>query len=52
MFEPLTLPEDLKNHKFKPNEAKNFSPKYDTVSNKFLGLVETLGYLTISGDNM
>ena len=45
-------PEDLKNHKFKPNEAKIFRPKYDTVSGEFLGRVEALGYLTIRGDSM
>ena len=48
----LPPPEDLKNHKFKPNEAKIFRPKYDTVSGEFLGRVEALGYLTIRGDSM
>ena len=49
MFEP---PEDLKNHEFKPNESKIFRSKYDIVYRTFLGLVETLGYLTIRGDSM
>ena len=44
--------DDLKNHEFKPNEAKIFRPKYDTVSGEFLELVETLSYLTIRGDSM
>ena len=36
----------------KKNEAVIFRPKYDTVSREFLGLVETLGYLTVRGDSM
>ena len=36
----------------KKNEAVIFRPKYDTVSGEFLGLVETLGYLTVRGDSM
>ena len=50
MFEPP--PEDLKNRKFKPNEAKIFRPKYDTVSGEFIGRVEALSYLTIRGGSM
>ena len=48
----LNTPEDQKNYEFKPNEGKIFRPEYDTVSHEFLGLVETLGYLTIRGDSM
>ena len=48
----LNPPEDLKNHKFKLDEATIFRLKYDTVSGESLGLVETLAYLTIHGDSM
>ena len=48
----MNSPEDLKNHKFKLDEAKILRLKYDTVSGESLGLVETLGYLTIHGDGM
>ena len=48
----LNPPEDLKNYELKKNEAVIFRPKYDTVSGEFLGLVETLGYLTVRGDSM
>ena len=46
----LNPPEDLKNYIPKENEAKIVRPKYDVVSGQFLGLVETLGYLTVRGD--
>ena len=36
----------------KENEAKIFRRKYGTVSGQFLGLVETLGYLTVRGDSV
>ena len=48
----MNSPEDLKNHKFKLDEAKIFRLKSDTVSRESLGLVETLGYLTIHGGFM
>ena len=47
MFNP---PEDLKNYIPKENGAKIVRPKYDVASGQFLGLVETLGYLTVRGD--
>ena len=43
--------EDLKNYECQPNEAKFYRPKYDTVTGEYLGLCETLGYLTVRGDN-
>ena len=46
----LNPPEDLEKYIPKENEAKIVRPKYDVVSGQFLGLVETLGYLTVSGD--
>ena len=46
----LTPPEDLKDYVPKDNEAKIVRPKYDVVSGQFLELVETLGYLTVRGD--
>ena len=45
----LNPPEDLKNYIPKENEAKIVRPKYDVASGQFLGLVETLGYLTVRG---
>ena len=45
----LNPPEDLKNVP-KENEAKIVRPEYDVVSGQFMGLVETLGYLTVRGD--
>ena len=47
----LNPPEDLKNYKCQPNEAKIYRLKYDTVSGESLGLFQTLGYLTVPGDN-
>ena len=44
-------PEDLKNYECQSNEAKIYHPKYDTVSGEFLGLFQTLGYLTVWGDS-
>ena len=46
----LNPPEDLKNYECQPNEVKFYKPKYDTVTGKFLGLYETLGYLTVRAD--
>ena len=43
-------PEDLKNYLPKENEAKIVRRKCSIVSVQFLGLVETLGYLTVRGD--
>ena len=48
----LNPPEDLSNFEVKDNEAKIVRPKYDTVSDQFLDLVETLGYLTVRGDTV
>ena len=46
----LNPPEDLKNYIPKKNEAKIVRPKYDVISGQFLGLVETLVYLTVRGN--
>ena len=46
----LTPPEDLENYVPEEDEVKISSPKYDVVSGQFLGLVETLTYLTVRGD--
>lgn len=45
----LNPPESLKNYELKSNEARIIRPKYDHVSGQFLGLVDTLGYLTVRG---
>ena len=42
--------EDLNNYVCKPDKIKIFRSKYDTVTGEFLGLFETLGYLTVRGD--
>ena len=47
----LNPPEDLQNYVLKNNDAKIIRPKYDPVSGEFLGLVETLAYLTVPGDH-
>lgn len=47
----LNPPEDLENYVPKNNEAKIIRPKYDPVSGQFLGLVQTLDYLTVRGDD-
>ena len=47
----LNPPEDLENYVPKNNEAKIIRPKYDPVSGQFLGLVQTLDYLTVHGDD-
>ena len=47
----LNPQEDLKNYECQPNEAKFYRPKYDTFTGEYLGLCETLGYLTVRGDN-
>ena len=46
----LNLPEDLKNYQLKSDKVKLIKPKYDPVSGQFLGLIETLGYLTVCSD--
>ena len=40
----------LIDYEFKSNDTKITRPKYDIVSGRFLGRVETLGYLIVSGD--
>ena len=47
----LNPPESLNSYEFKENEAKIYRPRYDTVSDQFLGLYETLGYLMAQGDS-
>ena len=44
------VPEDLKNYEVKSNELKIIKPKYDPVSGQFLGLTESLGYITVRRD--
>ena len=43
-------PKDLNNYVCKPDEINIFRRKYDTVTGDFLGLFETLDYLTVQGD--
>lgn len=47
----LNPPEDLENYVPKPKEAKLIRPKYDSISGELLGLVQTLGYLTVRGED-
>lgn len=46
----LNPPEYLEKYEFPSNEAKFFRPKYDTLTGAFLGLYETLEYLTVRSD--
>ena len=46
----LNPPEDLENYGPEEDEVKTLRPKYDVLSGQFLGLVETLAYLTVRGD--
>lgn len=46
----LNSSEDFENFECQPNEAKMYHSKYDTVTGEFLGLIETLGYVTVRGD--
>ena len=43
-------PENIESYEFKEREANMYRPRYDTVTGEFLGLHETLGYLTVRGD--
>ena len=47
----LNPPESLNSYEFKENEAKIYHPRYDTVSDHFLGLYETHGFLMAPGDS-
>ena len=48
--ECLNPPENIDSYEFKEREIKIYRPRYDTVTGQFLGLYETLGYLTVRGD--
>ena len=47
MFNP---PEDLEDYVPEEDEENILRPKYYVLSGQFLGLVETLAYLTVQGD--
>ena len=47
---PTLNPEDLENYVPEEDEIKTLRPKYNVVCGQFLGLVETLAYLTVRGD--
>ena len=40
-------PDDLSSYELKPNEVKLLRPKYDLAKGHFLGMVETLGFITV-----
>ena len=46
----LNPPEDMKNYVPKSDELKILKPKHDPVTGQFLGLIESLGYVTVHGD--
>ena len=48
--ECLNPPENLETYEFKDREVKMFRPRYDTVTDHFQGLYETLGYIMVCGD--
>ena len=44
------LPADLSSFKLKSNEVKLLRPEYNVSDGTFLGLIETIGYITVRGD--
>ena len=46
----LNPPEDISTHDFSDREVKTFHLKYDSVSRRFQGLYETIGYIMVRGD--
>ena len=49
--ECMNPPENLKEYQLKENEAVINHLRYDTVTEKFLGLYQILGYLMVRGDS-
>ena len=47
----LNLPENLDEYTPKENEVKIIRGKHDTVTGQFLGLDNSLGYMTVRGDS-
>ena len=46
----LNAPEDLQNYELKSDKLKIIKPKYDPVNRQLLCLTESLGYITVHGD--
>ena len=46
----LNPPEDLKYYQLKSDEVKLIKPNYNPVSGQLLGLIKSLGYLTVCRD--
>ena len=47
----LNPPENLESYVLHSDEAKIIKPKYDHVRGEFLGLIKSLGYLTVRRDD-
>lgn len=45
------MPENLDEYTPKENEVKTIRGKHDTVTGQFLGLDNSLGYMTVRGDS-
>ena len=48
--ECINPPPHLQNYKDQDKEVIMYRPRYDTVTDTFLGLYETLGYIMFRGD--
>ena len=48
--ERINPPEDLENYVCQDREVKLYRPHYDPVTDNFLGLYETLGFIVVRGD--
>ena len=48
--ECINPPPHLQNYKDQDKELIMYRPRYDTVTDTFLGLYETLGYIMFRGD--
>lgn len=46
----MNPPEDLENYEFGQREKNFYRPRYSTITGKFKGLCETLGYIMVRGD--
>ena len=48
----LNPPEDMKNYVSKSDELKIIKPKHDPVTGQFLGLIESLSYVTVRDEQV
>ena len=50
VIECLNPPKNIENYVCKGRQVKMHRPRYDPVSENFLGLYETVGYISVMGD--